>query len=180
MQLEGSRKPRLPLPILTINLVIPHNHQRYQTLGDWFFLGRILFVVASKMPNPIYSQAIILHEQTEVLLCREAGVTEEEVDIFDRQFAGEVAHRRHDPKAEAGEDHRAPYHKQHVQATMAERRFLQATGHDWRLYAETVDSVHVNYNPNLLQRFVRYFYRLLTGWDERNNSDLPLLLESQS
>ncbi len=66
---------------------IPHDQQRYPTVGDWQWTGPDELVVrVSEMGDWRYNAAVAVHELVEVLLCKQDGVTEAAVDAFDTAY----------------------------------------------------------------------------------------------
>ena len=106
---------------------IPHQEQRYDTCGDWFYEGPHLFIrVSNNLPeyaSRIEQEAVALHELTEALLCRHRGVTQKMVDEFDFKWQN--------GQAEPGDNPDAPYHRQHEVADIVERVYLhEAQGYN--------------------------------------------------
>jgi hypothetical protein len=102
---------------------IPHNQQRYDTLGDWRFVQqgnkKVLLISISKMKDRRSELAVAVHELVESLLCAEANITPEMVDEWDFNY----------PKGEEpGDDIRAPYHVEHVIASRIEKEICHSTG----------------------------------------------------
>jgi len=148
---------------------IPHDQQRYDTVGDWHFdMNGDLIIKVSKMSDPRYETLIAVHELIEAVLCKQAGVSEDAVDAFDMAYeAGrkvrldkarsvnrEPVHgrsfqgwrKRHAAEiaeieeAEPGDDPQAPYHHQHMAASMFEEDLAKRLGVDWEVYAAEVMS----------------------------------------
>lgn len=129
---------------MDINIqTIPHDTQRYQTCGDWWWdeFGN-LQVRVSDMGNIIYQWLVAEHEINEALMCQQAGVSEVEVSDFDMKFE---ALRETLPKLigdqEPGDMVSAPYYKQHQAATQIEQ--LSANHHkiDWKKYNKAVEEL---------------------------------------
>ena len=91
--------------------IVPHMSQRYNTIGDWQWFGETLSIKVSEMGNWKYECLVGLHEAIETILCRDAGVSEEDVDKFDLS---------HPELHEPGNSLEAPYHKQHLVAIAIE------------------------------------------------------------
>lgn len=126
---------------------IPHNEQRYETAGDWWFResvqdGEILEVRVSDMGNPLYTWLVASHEINEALRCKTDGVDEKDITVFDKAFE---ALRERFPSLigdqEPGDMVSAPYHDQHVGATNIERLSAEFHGVDWDEYDTTVNSL---------------------------------------
>ena len=78
------------------------------------------------MPDARHQQLVAVHELVEALACNVAGVTQEAVDEFD-MGAGSVLE-------EPGMDPAAPYHQQHIAATVVEMVLASVLGVDWAEY----------------------------------------------
>lgn len=134
--------------------VIPHNEQRYDTVGDWFFtkdwyrpkgteMGPqklwtpidLLHIRVSKMSDWRYEVLVGLHELVECLICRQQGVSQQAVDNFD------MAWQQHADIAEPGDDPTAPYYQQHQLASVVERLVSLALGVYWPAYEDEVMSL---------------------------------------
>lgn len=111
---------------------IPHDKQRYATCGDWFWNKKELQIRVSEMGDEGYELAVGLHELIEALLCIYELVPTGAVDHFDRNWKG---------KGEPGDDPKAPYHRQHVTASICERAIAQCLEIDWNDYAKVIDSL---------------------------------------
>lgn len=112
---------------------IPHAEQRYPTVGDWWVDQAGTWQIrVSEMGNEKAAFLVGIHELVEMATCLSDGVTQEEVDKFDRHYAGE---------GEPGDDMDAPYWKQHQLATTVERQAAQWLQVDWNEYEKLVDSL---------------------------------------
>lgn len=120
---------------------IPHATQRYPTVGDWFFDGRILRVLVSDMKNFEYNLCVAVHEIVEAVLCDRANVKEEEVTAFDIEFEKRRALHLVGPFDEPGDDPQAPYYSQHQVATSVEKTLAKALGLNWEEYDAAVNSL---------------------------------------
>jgi hypothetical protein len=105
---------------------IPHKQQRYDTVGDWYYIdhehGILRICVSNDHPEYLdmkLQEAVALHEMTEALLCAHAGVTQKQVDEFDFLWKLDT---------EPGECPDAPYHDQHKIADIVEWVYLQEAG----------------------------------------------------
>lgn len=117
---------------------IPHDQHRYPTVGDWLIATgmngeKILNIRVSKLSDWRREALIAVHELVEVLLCRKDGVTQKEVDVFDRNFE---ANRPDGCDDEPGDDSDAPYRKQHCFATGVERLLAAELNVDWKAYEQ--------------------------------------------
>ena len=111
---------------ITINK-IPHAKQRYPTCGDWEFFTEftpndLLSISVSEEMGGDSCFLVAMHELIEVKLCMQHGVTQQQVDDFDMTFKGD---------GEPGDDPAAPYHKEHLFATLMERKMAKAMGVNW-------------------------------------------------
>lgn len=130
---------------------IPHDKQRYNTVGDWWFdiavtgdHQEILHIRVSKMGDWRYEQAVALHEQYEALLCYNDGIDGSVVDKFDLKFedsfnAGMITSKTIE---EPGDHPEAPYYKQHAKALAVEHMFLADTDVVRYLYNEAMDELY--------------------------------------
>jgi hypothetical protein len=118
---------------------IPHQEQRYDTCGDWWFDNTgTLQIRVSILPDERMMQAIALHEQVEALLCKASGIEEVAVMEFDLAFE---KYREPGNTDEPGDHPTAPYHFQHVIATNFERTFLAAAGISWAQHEAAVNNL---------------------------------------
>lgn len=120
---------------------IEHKDQRYSTVGDWFFEShtpgnQVLRINVSKMADWRHEACIAVHELVEVLMCMEAGISQADVDRFDKEFE---ANRHPDSVEEPGDSLDAPYRKQHGIASGIERILGAELGVDWNKYADEVE-----------------------------------------
>src|ERR1700704_2807786 len=94
---------------------IPNEDQRYPTVGDWYYdHNGTLHIKVSAMKDARHETLVAIHELIEVVLCKQAGISQETVDNFDMDYE---KHRHPDDQSEAGDDSNAPYRKQHCIAT---------------------------------------------------------------
>jgi hypothetical protein len=128
---------------------IPHEEQRYSTCGDWYFTEEFpptnppqgslivpadfptLHIKVSKLSDWRREALVAVHELFEVLLCKHEGITQESVDLFDKQFESTRAPDNFD---EPGDDPSAPYVKQHCTASGIERLLAAQLGVSWKEY----------------------------------------------
>ena len=120
--------------------VIPARRQRYKTVGDYFKQHGTWQFRVSKLRDPRYAQLVFIHELVEWLLTRVDGISGRKIDRFDMKY--EEARAAGAKKApcgckfgeEPGDDVHAPYHKQHLAATIAEQAAAQAMKINWNKY----------------------------------------------
>lgn len=121
---------------------IPHDQQRYPTVGDWYYEeDGTLRVKVSELGNPVWNTLVYLHELVEVELCKHAAVSQHDVDNFDMKFEEDRKAGLHSPEDEPGDDIAAPYRKQHCFATAVERMMAAEMNVAWNDYAAKVESL---------------------------------------
>lgn len=111
---------------------IPHAAQRYDTLGDWWFdpAGVLQIRVSNDQalgggpPDEREQFCIELHELVEARLCQERGITQKQVDDFDKLHLTEG----HNTEVEPGDDPRAPYREEHRFAMIVEHLMARELG----------------------------------------------------
>lgn len=124
---------------------IPHKLQRYDTVGDWWFAHNgDLRITVSALGDWRYELLIAFHELAEALLCKNRGITHTEVTAFDLLFEEERAAGKCAADAEAGDDPRAPYRREHAFATMVERLLAGELGVDWAEYENAIEGLLAN------------------------------------
>lgn len=114
---------------------IPHNEQRYETVGDWYYSNGVRTFRVSEFGNKDYEFMILLHEMVEQHLCEKRGISQESVDAFDIQFEKD---RQEGNEDEPGDEQSAPYYREHQFATIIERMMCQELGIDWKEYEKSV------------------------------------------
>lgn len=121
---------------------LPHKHQRYETVGDWYRDGKgTLHIKVSETDNDLFNILVGLHELVEVIQCEQLGISDEVVTAFDRNFERERALGQHDELAEPGDSPSAPYNKQHIFATQIERDVADQLGVKWNEYESAINSL---------------------------------------
>lgn len=119
---------------------IPHNEQRYETVGDWVGnITRNANISISEMGDVYKEFLVALHEQIEFILCLKHGIKEEDVTQFDLEY--ELNRSSNDLTSEPGDDPKAPYNKEHIFATMIERMVCNELGIVWEDYEKTIYSL---------------------------------------
>lgn len=129
---------------MNINIqTIQHKEHRYEgTCGDWFFdADHNLQIRVSKMSDWRFEVCVIVHELVEVLLCEHDGVSQKSVDEFDIEFEKQRKKSLTLSIAEPGDNHFAPYRKQHCIATGIERILAAVLGVDWSEYETEINSL---------------------------------------
>lgn len=124
---------------------IPHEEQRYNTIGDWWVDERgALHIRVTSLPHVGSMVAIAAHELVEWWLCQLAGITQTEVDAFDIEWE-----KHNDLEGEPGDDPAAPYHTQHCFATAVERIVVAASGINWTEHEqEMLIAMHARQHSN--------------------------------
>lgn len=119
----------------TLSLItIPHSVQRYSTAGDWQAGHGHANILASHTPvDKRYERLVLLHELVECLLCKWTGVSTQVVDEWDLNFDFNGG--------EPGDDPKAPYHRQHVIASVVERLAAELLGVDWNAYERALEQM---------------------------------------
>ena len=123
--------------------VIPHNEQRYETCGDWWFdENGDLQIRVSFMNNWKFESLIAIHEQSEALECKSKGIDEKDVMAFDLKFEEmRKAYPDFIGDDEPGNHHKAPYFQQHLNATQTERFMANLLEVQWDKYEEQVNAL---------------------------------------
>ena len=118
--------------------IIPHAEQRYDTVGDWYYVGDDLHIRVSKMSDWRFEQLVVQHEYNEAILCEHDGITQKQVDDFDMEFEKT---RTPGDESEPGDNPQAPYRRQHFFATNTERQLADRLGVDWKDYEAELASL---------------------------------------
>src|SRR6266566_6501435 len=115
---------------------IPHNEQRYETVGDFFTdeNGVEQFRV-SELPEQVYEHLVLIHELVERILCHHWQITNESIDRFDMEFE---KRREEGNEDEPGDNPMAPYFHAHQIATVVERLIAAELGIGWKTYNDAV------------------------------------------
>lgn len=134
---------------------LPHQEQRYNTVGDWFYDEHgDLHIKISEMneirsgrPDPARwnerEMCLIIHELTEALLCRKAGISQDQVDEFDKRYERSLNMQAN--YDEPGDHPEAPYKHQHCVATGVERIIAAELGVDWAAYERNIEKLSDSY-----------------------------------
>lgn len=118
---------------------VPPESQRYATVGDYFFdENGVRQIRVSDLGNPDFEFLVALHELVEQHLCQKAGIPDEAIDRFDKEFE---AHRHPDNDDEPGDDKEAPYYAEHQCATAIERVVAAMLEVDWKDYEARINSL---------------------------------------
>lgn len=106
--------------------IIPHNQQRYDTEGDWQWDGENLNIKISEQSDWKYEILMAIHEFVEAVLCKQDGVSEQQVDDYD------FSHPEAGDSEEDMSD--APYLDQHSKALTIERMLCHFLNVNWAMY----------------------------------------------
>ncbi len=118
---------------------VPYKSQRYPTVGDWLTDKQgIVWINVSDMGDWKAEAAVALHELAEMFMCKAHGVTQAEVDEFDKEFERK---RGEGDTSESGDDPAAPYRTEHCVATGIERILAAELGLTWSEYDALVNSL---------------------------------------
>lgn len=128
---------------------IPHAHQRYNTCGDWYTFKdggmETMKIFVSSLPTREEMYLIAIHELIEAFLCECRGITQTEVDRFDKDFESKRCRGDSDlsmnPCEEPGDDPSAPYYKQHQFATGIERILAAEARVSWLEYEQHINEL---------------------------------------
>ena len=128
---------------MRINIeTIPHENQRYPTVGDYWEDGdQVEQVRVSELPDWRYEALVAVHELIELILSKHRGIAEEAISEFDIAFEQSREHGQ--VLGEPGDDPRAPYRKEHFFATNLERLLAAELGVDWFAYERLVDGLGI-------------------------------------
>lgn len=103
---------------------------------DWFWTHEgNLEVQIAPMSDWRYEMLLAVHELTEAIMCKHNGVSQKQVDEFDKEYD-----KTHDTDCNAGDDSAAPYKLEHCYATAIERILCGAMGVDWKHYDDELAS----------------------------------------
>ena len=112
---------------------IKQSEQNYDTVGNYGETEHEIWFEITELSDPLYSVAILLHELHEFYRNKDLGTTIEEIDKFDMVDHPELE--------EPGDDPRAPYHKQHLEASVIERACLAMAGRSWSDYEQEIENL---------------------------------------
>ena len=117
--------------------VIPHERQRYPTVGDYFYdSDGVLQVRVSEQGDEFYNKLIIIHELVEEALTKQRGLTEEEIMNFDLYFEKRREQGLVEKDAEPGFCNEAPYLPEHSLATSVELQMCAMAKVSWKDYMD--------------------------------------------
>lgn len=122
---------------ITINF-IPHNDQRYNTVGDYFQSGQITETIinVSEM-DPRLERLVAIHELIEMTLCNDAAISIKEIDAYDMGPGKD--------SDEPGFDTACPYRIQHAIATSVEMMLAAMMNINWLDYEKYLEKLTEGY-----------------------------------
>ena len=120
---------------------IPHDQQRYPTVGDYWQQDGVEQIRVSELPDWRYEALVAVHELIEMVLTKHRLISEEMISEFDIAFEQDREMGR--VLGEPGDDPRAPYRKEHFFATSLERLLAAELDVDWRAYETFVDGLGI-------------------------------------
>jgi hypothetical protein len=127
---------------MRINIeVIPHEVQRYPTVGDYWVEDGVQQVRVSRLPDWRYEILVAVHEIVELALARHRGIPETVISEFDVEF--ERMREKRLRSGEPGDHPESPYRKEHFFATNLERLLAGALDVDWLEYERCVDGLGI-------------------------------------
>lgn len=126
---------------------IPHNDQRYETCGDWWYNEDGSITITVSQTNSKYEFLIAVHEMVEVVLCGLKQVNEKDVTSFDLEFEKmRVEYPKLVADAEPGDNDAAPYFHEHAMASRIEHWLADSIGVDWSSYEKEINSLEKSVN----------------------------------
>lgn len=114
---------------------IPHDQQRYPTVGDYQEKPGIIEIAISDMANWQYEAMVAVHELVEKILVNARKIPEASIDAFDMEFE---KNRKPGDLSEPGDNVNAPYFNEHAFATHVERQLCGELELDWDEYSRVV------------------------------------------
>jgi hypothetical protein len=121
---------------------IPHEQQRYPTVGDyWEDEGGVEQVRVSNMIDWRYEILVAVHELVEWALTKHRGIDEAAISDFDVDY--ERLRETGVVKGEPGDSAKSPYRREHFFATNLERLLAAELDVDWFEYDQYVDQLGV-------------------------------------
>jgi hypothetical protein len=127
---------------MRINIeVIPHEQQRYPTVGDYWMEDGVQQVRVSRLPDWRYEILVALHEIVELAITRHRGIPERVISEFDVEF--ERMREKRLRSGEPGDHPESPYRKEHFFATNLERLLAGELDVNWMEYEDYVDGLGI-------------------------------------
>jgi len=127
---------------MRINIeVIPHEKQRYPTVGDYWIEDGVQQVRVSHLPDWRYEILVALHEIVELAITRHRGIPEGNISEFDVEF--ERFRESGLRSGEPGDHPDSPYRREHFFATNLERLLAGELDVNWFEYEAYVDGLGI-------------------------------------
>ncbi len=125
---------------MRINIdVIPAKDMRYKSCGDyWLDDKENLQIRVADTGNKDYNALIMVHELVEAILCKNAGISYNIINNFDKDFEQLRSTDVIPENMEPGDDFHSPYKKQHLLATGIEKIVAAEMGVDWKSYDDII------------------------------------------
>lgn len=141
---------------------LPHNQQRYETVGDYEEKENDLQINISEMRRWEYEAMVLIHELIEYFLTKKRKISIKQIDSFDKKMEknkkkhGHYVHlkfgkvvdclidRESKPvinNDEPGVCPEAPYFREHEFATKIEKKLCREFKIKWQKYNEYVNSL---------------------------------------
>ena len=122
------------VPEISVRFISPGD-QRLCECGDWFFDAdqNLITVFVNLMEDWRSELAVACHEIFESVCYLQAGKDQTDVDFFDKKF-----YLEHD-EGEAGDSTEAPYHDEHLSATLVEREVCSRLQLGWEQHEKNCD-----------------------------------------
>lgn len=123
---------------------IKHEDQRYNTVGDYLTdeNGKTEIKI-SDLGDSRFEFLVAIHELVEVFLCKEAGISDHQIDAFDIEYDQK---RGPEDITEPGDNPAAPYNRQHQIAKKIEKLICEEIGVSWEDYNEQAARLMKNRN----------------------------------
>ena len=127
---------------MRINIeVIPHEQQRYPTVGDYWMEDGVQQVRVSRLPDWRYEILVAVHEIIELAITKHRGIPEAAISEFDVEF--ERLRESGLRTGEPGDHPDSPYCKEHFFATNVERLLASELDVSWFEYERYVDGLGI-------------------------------------
>jgi hypothetical protein len=115
---------------MRINMeTIPHEAQRYPTVGDYWDDNGVEHIRISELPDWRYEALVAVHELIEMILVKHRGIPEQIISDFDIHF--EKSRVEELVRGEPGDAPESPYRREHFFATNVERLLAAELDVDW-------------------------------------------------
>ena len=118
--------------------IIPYDHMRYCTAGDYYVKDDTLIFDIADTGNPMYNILVLVHELSEYSMVTQKNISEEAITAFDEAFEKLRPGGNTD---EPGDEIDCIYRDEHCIATGIERMLCGALGLSWKKYEETINNL---------------------------------------